>query len=210
MVTSEAEICNSALVKIGEERISSLDDAGKAARTCKRQYPIKRDQLLEDYNWTFAITRITLAPEATDPDFGFTARFLLPSDCIRFLGLYDSTEPLTNYTGTKTPHKLEGRYLLLDDTAASIYYIKRVTDVTKFSPQFAEALACLLAWDIAYDLTGGAKQEVSLKQRFMATVKRARLTQAIQGTPEIFQSSEWIDSRLSNGPAPGNPWAGGW
>lgn len=199
MASSEVEICNSALVKLGEERISSLDDPGKAARTCKRQYPLKRDQLLEDYNWTFAIKRIALSADGADPEFGFEARFLLPADCLRFLGLYDPNALPVNYTGTNIAHKIEGRYLLLDDTAANIFYIQRVTNVLEFSPSFAEALACFLAWDMAYDLTGSSTREQRLEAMFAHAIRRARFTQAIQGQPELIEASEWMDARQQGG-----------
>jgi len=202
MALSEVEICNSALVKCGEERISSLDDPGKAARTCKRQYPLKRDQLLEDYNWTFAIARAELAPDATPPAFGFDARFLLPHDCLRFLGLFDENAGPTNYSGTNIAHKIEGRYLLFSDTVAPIFYIKKVTNVQEFSPSFVEALATLLAADICYDLSGGAKRAAELERQLDRTIRRAKFTQAIQGSPEVIEASEWMDARRQGGVLP--------
>lgn len=194
MASSEVEIANSALVKIGEERISSFDDPGKAARTCKRQYPLMRDRLLEDYNWTFAIARQSLAPDATPPDFGFEQRFLLPADCLRLIGLWTAGMDARQYTSTDIAHKVEGRYLLLDDTTAFIFFIKKVTNPIVFAPAFVECLALLLAVDICYDLTGGTAHETRLLQRLDKQIKRARLTQAIQGSPEVIEASEFLDA----------------
>ena len=195
MASSEVEIANSALIKIGEDTISSLDDPIKAARRCKRQYPLKRDQLLEDYNWTFAIARASLAPDGTAPAFGFEARFLLPHDSLRFLGLFDENQAVHQYTATKVAHKIEGRYLLLSDTVANIFYIQKVTNPHQFSPQFTEALATLLAIDLAYDLTSGTKRVAQLENQFNGMIRRARFVQAIQGLPETIVSSEWLDAR---------------
>lgn len=213
MANSETEIANSALVKIGEARIASLDDDTKAARACKRQYPLMRDLLLEEYNWTFAVKRAQLNPDGTDPAFGFSSRFLLPSDCLRFLGLATSETVSTSaemeYSAGSTSFKIEGRYLLLDDTGADIFYIKRETNVILFSAQFVECLALRLAIDLAYDLTGGAKHEDALNRRFERQIRKAQLTQAIQSQPQIVRATEWVDSREFDRPVGGNPWAFG-
>jgi hypothetical protein len=194
MTVSETSIANSALIKIGEAPIASLDDPSKAGRTCKRQYPLMRDQLLEDFNWKFAIARATLAPDATAPEFGYLFKFLLPSDSLRFLGLYSESAQPTSYTGTRIPHQIEGRELLLNVDTAEIFYIKRETNPTLFSSSFVEVLALVLAIDICYAMTGGTAHEARLIKRFDAQVKRAHLTQAIQGQPEVIESSEWLDA----------------
>lgn len=194
MAASEITICKSALVKVGEEMIASLDDDSKAARRCKSQYPLKRDELQESYNWTFCMARTTLAPLAEAPPFGFAYQFLLPPDCLRFVGMYDAAEPITSYTSSKVPHKIEGRRLLLEDNVANIFYIKKVTDPNLFSAMFAEALALSLAGDVAYDLTGGENAGSRLDAKFARQIRQARFVQAIQGTPEVIASSEWVDA----------------
>jgi len=202
--TSEVQIGNEALVLLGEERIASFDDEGKAARTLKREYPNERDQLLESYNWKFAIARASLSSDSTDPAFGFSNRFLLPADCLRFLGLYStfsrSNDPQVNYTGTDIHHKIEGRFLLLDenssdsDNEALIFYIRAVTNPLEFAPLFGKALALSLAVKCCYDLTGSITRLNTLQAELDRVMKRARLMQAIQGTTEVVVASEWTDA----------------
>lgn len=213
MATSETEIVNAALIAVSEDRIASLDDPGEAARAAKVQYPITRDALLESYNWTFAIARQILTPDGTTPAFGFSNRFLLPADCLRFLGLATSetvnTSSELEYSASSISHKIEGRYLLFDDTEADIFYIKKVTTVTEFSALFVKALSLALAVDLVYTLTGGARHAAALEKRMADTIKTARFAQAIQGQPQVLRATEWLDARDQNGRAFGNPWAFG-
>ncbi|WP_299444692.1 hypothetical protein [uncultured Rhodospira sp.] len=204
MATSEVEICNSAFVKIGEDTIVSMDEDRKQARFAKRQYPIKRRQLLRSYRWNFAIRRTSLAPEASAPSFGFNHKFLLPYNAIKVIGLYDENEPQNNYTSTRTPFKVEGRYILADEDTLRIFYLEDVIDPNQFDPMFTESLSWFLAWELGYALSGGPQIAEQARQSFYQSIREARFADAIEGQPEIIQSSEWLDSRRTqNGPGLG-------
>lgn len=195
MASSDVEIVNSALVKIGEAPIVSLTEDREQARVAKRQYPLKRDELLRRFRWNFAIKRAVLSPDATPPTFGFENRFLMPSTALHIIGLYDDTEPLRNYTSTREPWKVEGRYILANGTVLRVFYIDRITDPTQYDALFSEALAWLLAYDIGYALSTGPRMLDRAMAGFEATIKAAKLQDAIEGAPEIIQASEWVDSR---------------
>lgn len=61
MATDAVAICNSALLKIGTEKITSLSDNTKRAIICNEQYAKIRDQVLRAHPWNFAIKRVTLS-----------------------------------------------------------------------------------------------------------------------------------------------------
>ena len=195
MATSKTEIQNSALVKIGEATIASDEQTGKVAATLKRQYPIQRRYLIRRYRWNFAIERVSLAPEATTPDFGFENKFLLPPLCVRVLGLYDANEPLRNYTSSKDPFKVEGRFIHAEGSEIKIFYLEDKTNTTLFDPMFDEALAWLLAADVAFDISSGTDVVKMAREGFAGAIKDAKRADAIEGTPEVIQMSEWVDSR---------------
>lgn len=201
MATSEVAIANSALIKISEDTIISFEDDRRAARLCKTQYPIKRDELLGRSRWKFAIQRFTLAAESPGPEFGFTNKFMFPADAISFVGMYDRNEPSINYTSTDVPHVIEGRFVLTDDTVLNGFFIVRVTNVELFHPTFAEALAHLLAKDLAYALTSGREMIDKMDAGFKDAMLVARQANAIQGPAEIPQISTWVDAHSgSRGP----------
>ena len=85
MATSEVEICNRALQKIGAKRITSLTQDAPNARACNVAYFVLRDMELRNHPWNFSIKRAELAADATPPDWGRQNSFTLPSDflCLR-------------------------------------------------------------------------------------------------------------------------------
>ena len=86
---SVVDLCNSALDKAGHGAITSLEDNTKAARLCSRNWPLVRDRVLRVHPWNFAVKRTNLAAHETAPDWGFTAKFPLPSDFLRLLEVRD-------------------------------------------------------------------------------------------------------------------------
>lgn len=195
MANSETEIVNSALVKIGEDSIVDLDQNSRAARAARRQYPVLRDALIRRYRWNFAIERVTLAPEAAQPPFGFTNKFMLPADSIRFLGIFDENELQQNYTASRIPHKVEGGFILADDDTLPIFYMRRVTNVALFDPLFSEALAWFLGIDLSFILTTTRKVREDAVVGFKDAILAAKRADAIEGSPEVIEASEWLDSR---------------
>ncbi len=195
MANSETEIINSALAKIGEEGIATPGQNTAAARVSARQYPLIRDALIRRYRWNFAIKRVTLAPEAAQPAFGFTNQFLVPSDSLRILGIFDENELQQNYTASRIPYKVEGNKILADDDTLPIFYLAQITDVGLFDALYAEALAWFLAIDLSYPLTTVRKLREDAVVGFKEAILAAKRADAIEGSPEVIESSEWLDSR---------------
>lgn len=196
MADSEVEIVNLALDVIAEDPITSIETpTGSLASRMARQYSHQRDALIQSYNWTFARERTTLTPDGTDPPFGYESRFRLPSDCLRFLGIFNKREPQHNYTSDRTSFKREGRFVLADGDTLDIFYLKRVTNVGEFDPLFVNALAGRLAVAVSY------KSSVSKALRQQAAglaesaIKQARRTHAIEDMPEEIVASDWLDAR---------------
>jgi len=202
MASSETEIVNSALIKIGEATITSLQDDREQAQLAARQYGLKRDELIRSYRWNFAIARATLAPEAKAPAFGFTAQFLMPTDALQVISIWDESVADRNYTGTEFPWKVEGRFILANADSLNIFYMRRVTSVLEFDPLFSETLSWLLAYDLAFALSTGPNMVSQTFEGFQSSLRQARFADAIETKPEVLQSSEWLDSRLDSSRGP--------
>ena len=202
-MSSSVDIANSALIKLGEATIVTLDDPGVAGRTMKAQYDIKRKELLRRYPWNFGIKRSALAPDATAPAFGFANRFLVPNDCIKFLGLFDDSDAgyRVNYSGTRIPYKLEGGYILSDENPLYVFYVKDVTDVSLFDPMFFEALAWKLAIEGGLAITNDGDRVAAAVSGYKEIIKEAKSADAMEGTPEVLMATEWLDSRMGLGVA---------
>lgn len=201
---SQVSIVNSALIKLGEDLINSLDETNKPARTMKEQYDKKRQELLRQYRWNFAILRLVLAPSSTAPEYGYGYKFLVPNNVLRIEGVYDESEPLyqVNYTGAGIPHKLEGGYILCDENPLYVFAIEDVTDTARFDPLFAELLAWSLAADTALAITNSSSKAKIAFAGYTETARLARSANAREGTPEQVTGETWLDSRLSGGRGP--------
>lgn len=199
MASSETEIVNSALIKIGEATITSLQDDREQAQLAARQYPLKRDELLRSYRWNFAVSRQTLAPEAQGPDFGFTNRFLMPTDTIAVISIWDETLQDRNYTGSRDAWKVEGRYILANADSLPIFYIRRVTSVLEFDALFSETLSWFLAYDLAFALSTGPQMVSQAFEGYQRALRQARFADAIETKPEKLESSEWLEARQHRG-----------
>lgn len=199
MAASPVAIANSALLLLNEDQITSFGDPRLSARILSTQYDIQRQALLRAYRWSFATKRAILAPEVDTPIFGFGYKFLLPTDCLRLIGLYDtnSSDGQRNYTGSDETYKVEGRYILCDLNPLYITYTGDVTNTTDMDALFSEALAFQLAKTLAMPLTNDTGKYKLADARFIETVRTAKAMSAIENTPEVLMASNWVDSRFS-------------
>lgn len=192
-MASEVSICNRALSHLGGEVITSLSEDILSARLCNTFYADLRDELLELHPWNFARKRAELAQLSTAPTFGFTYAYQLPSDFINLYRIWDSTT--TARDPADVPYELEDNKLLFDWSSCKVIYIRRVTDVTKFSQAFISTLAARIAAQIAWKLTGNRQKEQFAWSLYASMLAQARGVNAQQQYPEAFDASSWTDAR---------------
>lgn len=190
MPYSETGIVNLAIGRLGSTgRITSLDDTTANAVRAKAVWQYIRDEVLEDFPWKFAKTRAALAKDSTDPAFGFDCRYVLPYDCLKVLSTSEDQpdNPLV--------YEIESGYLLTDYDNSSqdlyILYTKRVTDTTKYSPSFVNALAYRLAAELAMAITNDKTIAQSMQALYQNALLSAQGTDAQEGSVEEIQS--WDD-----------------
>lgn len=189
MAISEVSICNSAIAKIGGQRLVSLDDANERARLFKEQYPKIRDELLVSHPWSFATKRAAPAGVVLPPNSLYEYKFQLPLDCLRVIDVAGKTSVWSTEDG----------FLLADHPDPVIKYIAQVTDVSKFPPAFSEVLAAKLAADTCYSLV----QSVTLRQQLIAEYEKAlrlaRSYNAQEASSERVYADDWLRARGSYG-----------
>lgn len=183
--TTDVEICNSALRKLGVATITALSDDTDGARACNGQYDKIRDRLLREHPWNFAVKRVALVLTVNTPAFGYTYEFSLPSDCLRIL----ETDP------EDSEWQREGATVVSNDSVLSVRYIAKITDVTKFDTGFAELLALELAHDICYTLTVSNTLKEQLMQEIKDRKREARTMDAQEGQIRQIQANQWRNSR---------------
>lgn len=188
----DVDICNSALIKLGAERINSLNDDNKRARLCKEQYEKVKLRLLRSHPWKFAIKRTLLSPVSTTLEFGTHNVFLQPEDCIRIVGImsdYDTRKYTTRW------HKVEGRNIMYELDTLNLKYISKTTPEAYFDEDFKEALACSLAHDLCYAITQSGNMKSELFKECDFWVSQARSHGSMEEFVDALEFDDWQGGR---------------
>lgn len=201
-MASEVDICNLALARLGDNAtVASIDppEGSPQAEHCARFYPVARDSLLEMHAWRFATRRVLLAKLAVESwDWSFA--YAVPTDALKLLGVLsaaassvDKAQPYETESGANG-----ALIILTNQENASLRYIARVTDTTRFSPLFVDALAWLLASYLAGPVlkgdAGAAMAKVCL-QSFMLAFSNAKVSDANQREVRPEHTPAWIAGR---------------
>lgn len=186
MAVTETSICNSALAKLGAERIISLDADNNRARLMKEQYEKIRDDLLYAHPWNFAIARVSIAALTDAPLSDFAYQLQLPNDCLRVV---DTDLP------RDVSWNVEGRLLLCDYSPVIIKYIKKETDTSKYTPGFIEVLACKIAADCAYSITQSTTLTEQMNKKYEFQLRQARSFDAQESVGDRVYADSWLNSR---------------
>lgn len=185
-MASEVSMCSSALGRIGDEPILTLEDDSTRAKLCKRLYPDLRDAVLREHPWNFAVRRMQLGKLATAPAFGWAYQYQLPHDpyCLRVVAMERDE-----------PYVIEGRKLLSDVDPAKIRFIAKITDTGEFDALFTECLTARLAAELAYGLAKDSRLGESLFRIYEYKLASARGADGQEGTLAAFESSQLLEVR---------------
>lgn len=195
MATTDVDICNRALSRLGTRAmISALDENSTEARTASIWYAATRDTLLRAHDWNFARRRVALALQGAGPT-GWVFRYALPTDCIR-LQRIASASPEAGSARFEVVGDATGRFVLSDEPAAEAVYTARVDDPNLYDAGFAAALVEQLAAHIAYPITQKTETAVRLAQLARAAIADAMAADVNEAAPaNEDQAPEWIAGR---------------
>lgn len=200
-MASSVEIANSALTKLGEKRIMSLEDNVKGAREINAIFELRRDKLLRTFNWSFAMKREQLNALADAPSWGYALQYQFPSDCLRMVQINDVwvIPSASDFVGgpDAEPYQIEGRRILTDWTAPlKVRYIRRVTNPGEFDAAFVEAFAYDLAHEICESITQSSTKKESMALGRKNEIADAIRANAIELPPQVIADDSWLASRF--------------
>jgi len=160
-MTSKVDICNLALSHFGQD--ASIDaieppDGSVEAEQAARFYPIALNELLEEFDWSFARTRATLAELTNDRD-DFAYRYALPANFLQLRRLLP--EGYSDDQNDSAVYQREGSSVYTDESVATLVYTYLLDDPTKFSPLFVVTLS----WRLASYLVGPITKDRSGKSQ---------------------------------------------
>jgi hypothetical protein len=148
-MASVVDICNLALSHLGDAAtVSSISppEGSPQAEYCQRFFPVARDALLEMFSWNFATKRVLLTEIADAAPVTWAYAYGMPNKCLRVLNIYpDGT--IADDDGDDYTIESDGATTMIftNTPLATARYIESVTDTTRYSPLFVNALSYLLA-----------------------------------------------------------------
>lgn len=168
---SQTRSCNSALAHLGDSRrIASIDDPSPLAKTFLAVWDEAVDEVLADHPWNPALARADLPASADFVPEGsqFTQAFEKPADFLRWLPPRRGAEDY--FEGEE-----EGDFILSNaDAPVTIRYIRRLTDLGKWSPGMLASLAAKLARKTARAITGSTTMMREMQAMYDRTVSDAK------------------------------------
>lgn len=194
-MASEVDICNKALISLGAAQILSLDDPQTEAILCKQLYADLRDAVLQAHDWSWAIERVNLPKSGTDPTFRYANNYPLPARVLYVMEVnkIERNDPTRDW-------QVENDNIVTDDANCSAKLLRQITDTSKFSPLFVQALQARLAADMAIPLTSNGKLEEAKWSLYRSKIMEASSRDGQQGKSRRIRSRWLQNARLSSGP----------
>lgn len=197
MAINTIKICNMAILHVGGNKISSLNDNSVEARICEVHYDQARDKVLEDKDWTFAVSRAEIVQNAVDPVFGYQGSFTLPTDCIRVMEVWESADN-TMFRDRSNPlewEKEENNISANTQGSVFIRYIKRIEATSRYSAGFVDALSLYLAHKLAVPIAQSSKLQTDMMNLYLRSLKDAANADGLQGRSRRIRSSRLVNAR---------------
>ena len=181
-MASKVEICNQALLKLGQPAIMSLDDDSPRARQCFQEFEAALGATLRSYPWPFAIVRKELARRTEKPPFGFAYYYELPEDVARIVDMY---------TGNFA-YNIEGRYVATNSEYVAMRYVSKKVPVEQLDEQTVEVVSLVLAARLAIIITENAQLKDMLYMEHERALAQARGTWAVEDHPQEVIEGNWL------------------
>lgn len=187
---NQTEICNLALIEMGEPQINSIDDLGKAPETLKAVWSHCLNDVMSEHDWHFARQWVSLAVDSTfdSPDGDFEYAYQLPAD---FLRMAESVKL------TKEYYSVIGTHILSNTEDLKIRYIKIVEDTTKYPAHFINALVARLIVASYTNIANRASKSMDWVARYEQLVLPKAISKDIinESWRNIMNSDSWLDAR---------------
>lgn len=194
-MATEVGIVNSALTKIGEKKITTLIEGSPSANAAADQYVNLRDDLLRQHSWNFATMRVKLVQSATVPVSVFDFQYAVPADFIRVIEIHDNESGWGRVRYQIESDDADGTVIRSSATELWLRYVSKVTDPNRMPPDFREALAFMLARDLALAIAQSNALHEQMDRQFRSALRRARAADGIEDFPPELPHGSWVDVR---------------
>jgi len=188
---TQLEIYNYSLTLLGADRLTLItDDVVNRHRLDVVHVP-NREALLREHPWNCATVRVLLVSHGTAPIMGYDYRHSLPSDCLRYITIYNGT----GETDTLEDFRVEEGFVISNESTLYTRYVKKISG-DSLQVDLAIALATRDAREIAYAVTSSKSTVESMEALYIEKLALAKINDA-QESPkdEKVDEDEFIDGR---------------
>ncbi len=198
MALTAVQICNMALVAIGERTITALTDANENGRRCNQLYDFARQSVLQAHPWNFAtvVKPLALLNGETVPDWDYLYSY--PSNCLAVRRVYNEStvgDPREHKYRTLTSPDTYTHAIATDQVDAYIEYTYDAMDPTRYSKSFVQALVFYLAFLLSPKLTGNEKKASTMLQLYNLEISNAQQHDAQESNNPHEKRSVYYDAR---------------
>lgn len=198
-INSDAGICNLSLGYIGnKDTVSNIQTPTNDKETVfATWYDVTRQSCLKMLMPNFALSRRVVAQLAEVPATGYAYYYEYPAQCLKLLGIGDIMDRENNYS-------VEDGKIATDEVyedGMPIRFIKDITDVTLFSPEFKLVFAMQLASNTALQITQDVAKANLIKSSMREMMSSVSGVNAQENRPVRISRSRFKDARFMNDPS---------
>lgn len=190
-MSSNVQLCNKALRRLGEDPIIALDNNTIWGRRCSSALPEVTRTILSMDAWRSTTKRVELAAESETP-LGYQSAYLLPADCLLLVAL-----KLNQYEDWT----IEGNKILSKqpkDASLQILYVYEEFDTNKYTPTLFDAIAMGMSHEMSGYSTATNVSKDDIYQFYAQAVATAQHVNSKETPVRFLSSSSWVDVRLGN------------
>jgi hypothetical protein len=188
------DICNLALAKLGQYQIANIDHSRNEAVLCRLHLPFAREELLRSHPWNFATKFAELVKNETLFDVRWDFRYTLPCDYMQLIGGWhdkDQNYRIENFNIVQLD-------MLVGEENVFIEYTSNMLDARIWDASFIDCITTLLASKLAIGITGSARLEASLFERYQNyCIPQAHINNAWEDASNENNSTEERMNRSS-------------
>ena len=187
MANTKVSVCSNALIKLGDDPITSLTDNTNRARQCNRLFEQVRQAVLRGANWNDSAKRQKLAQLADAPAWEFAYAYSLPNDYQRMIK--------TSLDDDKLVYKIEGKTLLTDEAEVYIKYVYDNDDLSTYDSLHVDALTAKMAYELANAITSKNSLMVAMAQEYNTKINEAKTVDGMEEPQDTFTDYTLVDIR---------------
>lgn len=195
-MSADVDICNIALSHLGDDaNIAALNENSTQAAYCKTFYPLARDAVLQRGGFGFTLRRLPLAQDLITVPAQWLYAYSTPNNCLRKIAVLPPDAPDDTNSVSYAVEALDdagNEVIYTNIQSATLRYVQRVSDTTKYTPLVVMAMARLLAAFLAGPLIkGDTGMQIGIKQ--MEIFDERSFPQALASDANSQQTDHYAD-----------------